>query len=122
MSKVQTFGILSLCAITALLLISGCVPSYSVRNFNADAHDKISPPVGSAKLDPAEVRKVIARIEERNSTVEDDPDWIRRSYSGLLVRRLTNLPEREYSNYRKYLDDGAVYIIVHPAFFLPLSH
>jgi len=110
-----------LCASIAILLVSGCVPAYSVRNYNRNDYDRIKPPVGAAKLDPAEVQATLTKIEERNSTVEDEPEWLKRAYGGLLVRKLTNLPEREYRDYRKYLDDGAVYIIVHPAFF-PFFH
>lgn len=117
----KAYCVLSLCAMIVLFLLSGCVPAYTLRNINTDDYDKIRAPVGSARLDPAEVQETIAKIEERNRTVENDPEWIRRSYNGLMVRKLNNLPEREYRNYRKYLDDGSVYIIVHPAFF-PFFH
>jgi len=101
--------------------VVGCVPTYSVRNSKPGDYSKINPPVGSSKLDPVEVQAISGDIDERNKTVEDDPEWIKRAYNGLMVRKLNNLSEREYKGYRKYLDDGAAYIIVHPAFF-PFFH
>ncbi len=110
-----------LCAVPAAMLVAGCVPTYSVKQYDPESHDRISPPVGSAGLEASEVRRIIDIIETRNRTVEDEPRWIRRAYNGLMVRKLNNISEREYKDYRKYLDDGKVYIIVHPAFF-PFFH
>jgi hypothetical protein len=104
-----------------LLVFPGCTPSYSVRNYNSNDYSKIYPPVGSSELDPEEVKNIVSSIEERNRTVEDDPDWIKRAYGGLLVRKLNNINAKEYRKYREYLDGGVVYIIVHPAFF-PFFH
>lgn len=72
-------------------------------------------------MDPAERGEILRKIEERNRRIEDDPKWIEKSYEGLMVRRLTNVSEKEYDTYKKFLDNGAVYIIVHPAFF-PFFH
>jgi hypothetical protein len=103
------------------MVFSGCVPSYNVRNYNPNDYAKIKPAVGSSELGSDELNMLISTMEERNRTVEDDPLWIKRAYGGLLVRKLNNINVREYKNYRKYLDDGVVYIIVHPAFF-PFFH
>jgi hypothetical protein len=101
--------------------VVGCVPTYSVRNNTSEDYSEIKPPAGSSRLDPVEVQEIIARTDERNKTVEDDPNWIKRAYNGLMVRKLNNLSEKEYKGYRKYLDDGDAYVIVHPAFF-PFFH
>ncbi|NIW39184.1 MAG: hypothetical protein GWN14_15735, partial [candidate division Zixibacteria bacterium] len=75
------------------------------------------PPVGSSALPPDEVDRILAEIQKRNDTVEDKPDWIKRAYSGLMLRKLTNVSREEYKKYEEYLDNGSAYVIVHPGFF-----
>lgn len=116
-----TYMILLLCAVAILAAMYGCVPTYSVKNHEVADSTAISAPVGSRDMDPTERNMILSEIQERNKTVEEDPDWIRRAYSGLMVRKLNNIRSSEYRKYRQYLDDGAVYIIVHPAFF-PFFH
>ncbi len=79
--------------------------------------DMVLPPVGTTGLTPVEISNILKQVETRNKDVEDGPEWIERSYEGLMVRRLTNVSEREFPKYKKYLDNGSVYILVHPAFF-----
>ncbi len=79
--------------------------------------DMILPPVGSSALPPDEVDRILAEIQKRNDTVEDKPDWIKRAYSGLMLRKLTNVSREEYKKYEEYLDNGSAYVIVHPGFF-----
>jgi hypothetical protein len=105
----------------AVVGLAGCVPSYSINSHKTIDFTKIQAPVGSNALDPDQVNMLLTDIEERNKTVEEDPEWIRRAYSGLMVRKLNNIRVSEYKKYRKYLDNGAAYIIVHPAFF-PFFH
>jgi hypothetical protein len=102
-----------------LLLVSGCkTPEKRVQpKFVQFEVDMVLPPVGTTGLMPSEVNAVLKEVEDRNKSVEDDPEWIGRAYGGLLVRRLTNVSEREYHKYQKYLDEGAVYVLVHPGFF-----
>ncbi len=88
--------ILLLCAIAVAMSVVGCVPTYSILNYTSEDYSEIKPPAGSSKLDPVEVQAIIADIDERNTTVEDDPEWIKRAYNGLMVRKLNNLSEREY--------------------------
>lgn len=61
--------------------------------------------------------EVLRRIEERNKTVENDVAWRRRAYEKFLIRSLDEVDERDYEGYARYLDGGAVYIIVHPAYY-----
>ncbi|MBI4824043.1 MAG: hypothetical protein HY805_07435 [Nitrospirae bacterium] len=65
---------------------------------------------------------ILKAIEERNRTIEDDPSWIKNSYTGLNIRSLRTIAEKEYSEYKKYLDNGTVYIIVHPAYYPFFQH
>ncbi len=71
--------------------------------------------------DDAERRRhneeLLSRIEERNATVEHDLEWRRHAYEKFLVKNLHEIDEHEYEGYARYLDSGAVYIIVHPAYY-----
>lgn len=77
----------------------------------------IMTPSGTSNISPEEIESLLKKIEERNLKVEDDPEWIKSAYHNLMVRRLINVSSSEYPKYRQYLDDGAVYIVVHPVFF-----
>lgn len=79
--------------------------------------DMVLPPVGTTGLSPSEISDVLKEVEARNKEVEDEQAWIKKSYEGLMVRRLTNVSEREFPKFKKYLDNGSVYILVHPGFF-----
>jgi hypothetical protein len=102
-----------------LISTAGCSASLSeIKRYESL---EINPPVGAVHIDDEIISEVIDKVEERNKTVEDDPEWIKRAYSGLMVRRLVNVPQNEYKDYKEYLDDGAVYIMAHPSFF-PFFH
>ena len=102
-----------------LITAAGCSTSLSkVKQYDAL---EIQPPAGSVDIDIDTIDEIIEKAEERNRSVEDDPEWIKRAYSGMMVRRLVNVPQNEYKDYKKYLDNGAVYIMAHPAFF-PFFH
>lgn len=62
--------------------------------------------------------EVSETIEKRNFLIEKDPRWIDWSYKGLGLTKLNNIPSEKYSDYAKYVDNGSVYIIVHPAYYL----
>ncbi|MCK4911585.1 MAG: hypothetical protein KAR83_08070 [Thermodesulfovibrionales bacterium] len=79
--------------------------------------DMVLPPLGTTGLTPSEVSNILKDVETRNKEVEDKPEWIDMSYEGLMVRRLNNVSEREFPKYKKYLDGGSVYVLVHPGFF-----
>lgn len=100
----------------ALLVILGCASSKSPQIARLD-QSMIMTPSGASDIPPEEIDSIVKKIEERNRTVEDNPEWIKRSYENLLIRRLTNISSTEFPQYRKYLDNGAAYILVHPAFF-----
>jgi hypothetical protein len=102
-----------------LITAAGCSVSLSeMTRYNAS---EILPPVGYTNIDREIIDEIIEKVEERNRTVEDDPEWIKRAYTGVMIRRLVNVPPNEYKDYKKYLDNGAVYIMAHPAFF-PFFH
>ncbi len=62
------------------------------------------------------LEEILKEIEARNETVETHPEWLFSATQGLMLRNLDDLSESDYPAYRKYLDDGIFYIIVHPAY------
>ena len=105
--------------VISLITAAGC--SVSLSEMTRYEASEILPPVGSVDIDHEIVDEIIEKVEERNSSVEDDPEWIKRAYTGLMIRRLVNVPPNEYKDYKQYLDNGSVYIMAHPAFF-PFFH
>lgn len=98
------------------LAVLGCASSNSPRIAHLD-YSMIMTPSGASDIPPEEIDSILKKTEERNRTVEDNPEWIKRSYENLMIRRLSNISSKEFLQYRKYLDNGAAYILVHPAFF-----
>lgn len=115
------FGEKPLLWVITLILLAACATSPAGGRKSPYAPDEVLAPVGTSSMDAAKVNGLVREINERNRTVEDDAEWIKESYSGLLVRRLSNISPREYVDFREYLDDGAVYVLVHPAYF-PFFH
>jgi hypothetical protein len=71
--------------------------------------------------DPAERKKIKGLVQEintRRATVERSPEWLKEAYSGLNIRKINDIPPEEFAFYKKYIDDGSVYIVVHPAFYV----
>ena len=60
--------------------------------------------------------QLVSEIQERNNTLEKHPAWISLAEQDFMLKKLDDLPESGYSAYKKYLDDGTLYIIVHPAY------
>ncbi len=109
--------ILPLCALTAFLFaLAGCSFKKPPKIVPLDV-DMVLPAVGTSDRDPVELNNIMNMIQERNAMVEDDPEWIKESYKGLMLRRLQNVSSKEYFSYRKFLDKGVAYVIVHPSFF-----
>lgn len=103
-------------AIALSIAIFGCALDAPPKIVPLDV-DMVLPPVGTEGVDPDRLNAFMSEIRARNEGVEDEEDWIRRSYKGLMVRRLTNVSTSEYATFNKYLDNGTVYILVHPSFF-----
>lgn len=78
--------------------------------------DFVSLPVGLSAEDAPRYEAALKELMERNTTVEDDPAWIEDSYKTFTIKNLLQIPSRSYDKYARYLDGGAVYIIVHPAY------
>jgi len=102
--------------VSMVLTMIGCATTMAPQIARMD-QSMIMTPSGTSDLAPEEVDSILKTIEDRNRTVEDDPEWIKSSYENLMIRRLINVSSGEYPKYRQYLDGGAVYIMVHPAFF-----
>lgn len=67
-------------------------------------------------------KEIWQKFEERNRTIEDDPEWIKDSYKEIKIKSLANIPIEKYVNYKKFLDDGKVYIINHASFYAFFHH
>lgn len=105
----------SLLSLALAAALAGC-STYTPNVAYLDV-DMVMPPDGTRQLPPEYVSSIVDKVEERNKNVEDTKQWIDESYSGLMLRRMVNVSSGEYKSYKQYLDDGAVYIIVHPAYF-----
>lgn len=106
----QTGALIGLTAL--LLMLCGCANTVSMS---------IQPPGMDARSsmtnNPQHVAEVLHEIGERNAGTEADPLWIQRAYQKPMFRNLHQVQESEYEGFRKYLDNGSVYIIVHPAYY-----
>lgn len=56
-------------------------------------------------------------IETRNKTIEVHPQWRMIASQRILLRSLEDIPQSDYKRFRDFLDDGVMYIIVHPAYY-----
>lgn len=59
---------------------------------------------------------ISAMIEERNATLEQHPAWISLATRNFLIKDLSEISQQDYPKYRQYLDEGDLYVIVHPAY------
>jgi hypothetical protein len=78
-----------------------------------------SPHVEFGEYYPRQVfnREIIeAEINERNTTLEQHPAWKAMASADFMIKQLTKIKPEEYSTYKQYLDDGDLYVIVHPAY------
>lgn len=78
-----------------------------------------NPDVKMGEYYPTQIEKldnIIAEVEHRNDTLEQHPAWISMASQGFLLSDLSTLRVDAYENYRKYLDNGDLYVIVHPAY------
>ena len=66
----------------------------------------------------ARISEIFKTISERNRTVKKSDEWLRQAYGGLQIRRLTDVPRARYGEFKKYVTNGAVYVIVHPGFYV----
>jgi hypothetical protein len=62
------------------------------------------------------LEQILNEIEARNNSIEKHPAWISSATRDFMLKNLDELSESDYPGYRKYLDDGILYIIVHPAY------
>jgi len=95
-----------------LLSAAGCATRMST---------KISSPFAEGTGNGEELQKhvetVLRTVEERNETVESGPEWRSRAYQSFMIKDLASIDEGDYGRYVRYLDEGAAYIIVHPAYY-----
>ncbi len=101
----------------AALLLSSCAPEPLSR--------KPLPPVSDNLLDretiirkEQTIRTVLEAAEKRNREIEKTPEWITFAYQGVGIMKLNDLAAAQYAAYRKYAENGTVYIFVHPSYYL----
>ncbi len=70
----------------------------------------------------ADARKTFARIDERNRTIKQSPEWIGRAYQSLAIRPYRSLDAAAREQLKPYVRDNEVYIIVHPAYYTFFMH
>lgn len=104
----------------SIAFLAACAPQQTKRNANTiSTADALS--AGLLDQKKAAVRKVLAAVDKRNREIETRPDWIDWAYQGLAIPRLNDIPPERYRQYRKYVDNGAAYIFVHPSYY-PFFH
>ncbi|MEW6108832.1 MAG: hypothetical protein AB1632_06670 [Nitrospirota bacterium] len=63
-------------------------------------------------------RGIMEAADKRNQDIERNPYWIEWAYSKLGIKKINDIPHDKYSYYSKFLDNGNVYIIVHPSYYV----
>lgn len=94
-----------LCIILLLGLLSGC------------ASKAVTPLGFYYPKDLSNLEAIRSLVEIRNKTVESHPQWRMIASQRLLPSSLEDIPEKEFNRFRDYLDNGVMYIIVHPAYY-----
>lgn len=94
-----------LCIILLMGLLSGC------------ATKAITPLGFYYPKNISNLEAVQSLVEVRNKTIESHPQWRMIASQRLIPRYLEDIPESEFKRFRDYLDDGVMYIIVHPAYY-----
>ena len=97
--------------------MAGCAPQQTARS------EPVIVPADTLSAEMLEqkrktVRDVMTAVEERNRGIESDTDWIDWAYQGLSIAKLNTLSPERYEGYRKFVDQGSVYIFVHPSYSL----
>lgn len=97
------------------IVFSGCAPAkFELKK--RFPPDLIRLPIGMPEAEAREHAEVLKDVAARNAEIERDPEWILDAYDRFMIRNLRNVSSSDYAGYGRYLDDGAVYIIVHPAY------
>ena len=95
---------------------------FSVGCVNMEISKELVPPrlnsaPNSVAAEDNSVDEILADISEKNAA-ENNIEQIASSYNAIHLKKLRDIPPSEYGDYARYLDNGAVYIIVHPAFYV----
>ncbi|MBA4373418.1 MAG: hypothetical protein C0402_11235 [Thermodesulfovibrio sp.] len=96
----------------SIFLFGGCAKQATViADTTFMLASVIKPPEGE------EVAQVLDAIKQRNATLEANTTWRASAYRRFLIKELADLDERDYAAYRNYLDQGDLYVIIHPAYY-----
>ncbi|HYQ47435.1 MAG TPA: hypothetical protein VEP69_00090 [Thermodesulfovibrionales bacterium] len=100
----------------SFFLLAACAPQRSAGNSTITrTDDALSADLLHQKKDA--VRKVLIDVDKRNREIETRPDWIEWAYQGIAISRLNDIPPERYKYYRQFVDNGVVYIFVHPSYY-----
>lgn len=94
-----------------VLLLASCGSHISTKISSPFAQE------GAREEQKQRTEAVLREVEERNKAVESDAGWRDKAYSEFMIRQLSAIGEEEYAKYAQYLDNGALYVIVHPAYY-----
>ena len=95
-----------------LLIIYGCAPEATIMVTT----------LPETPEEAARAKEIWQKVEERKKAIKNNPEWINDSYKGVKIKSLSNIPIERYPDYKKFLDDGRVYIINHPAYYTFFHH
>jgi len=96
-----------------LLIIAGCASPEPLP---------VVPVIPETPEEMLRAKEIWQKIDEQKGNVENNPEWINNSYKGIKIRSLANIPIDKYADYKKFLDNGRVYLINHPAFYTFFQH
>lgn len=68
-------------------------------------------------VDLKHVQQVFDDIAARNKTFKRSPEWLKEAYGGVKIRKINDISQSEFASYKKFVDNGDVYVIVHPAYY-----
>jgi hypothetical protein len=73
--------------------------------------------MAAARID-APIDPIQSEIIRRNETIEQHPAWISAAYQDFMVKNLDEIPDADYGRYARYLDNGTLHVVVHPAYYV----
>lgn len=100
-----------------IYIVSLCITLSACAHITASLPGELPKVTGEYYPSKVEnLEEIVKEIEARNETIETHPEWLFSATQSFMLRSFDDLSESDYPAYRKYLDDGILYIIVHPAY------
>lgn len=95
-----------------LLIICGCAPEATI----------VVTTIPETPEEFARAKEIWNKVEEQKNAIKNNPNWLNDSYNGIKIKSLANIPIERYTEYKKFLDEGKLYIINHPAYYTFFHH